>query len=111
MNTKHACRWATTVVRSLVLCALPGFAVADAAAAGDAARGATSYEQMARLELYLIPDSHTEIALARSAARPQSSFSNRRDTRGRSTEPTDSPALWRGRGCRRSPARNSGIRS
>jgi len=70
MNAKHACRWATTVVRSLVLSALPGFAVADAAAAGDTARGATSYEQMARLELYLIPDSHTEIALARSAAPP-----------------------------------------
>jgi hypothetical protein len=68
MYTKHACRWATTVVRGLVLCALPGFAAADAAAAGDTASGATSYERMAPLEQYLMPDPGSEIALARSAA-------------------------------------------
>ena len=68
MNTKHAHRCDTAVARSLVLSALAGFAAADAPAAGDTERGATLYERMARLDEYLMPDLHAEIALARSAA-------------------------------------------
>jgi hypothetical protein len=68
MNTKHTHRYAAAVTRSMALCALAGFAAADAPTAGDAALGATSYERMARLEQYLMPDPHAEIALARSAA-------------------------------------------
>src|SRR5271169_1832339 len=68
MDTKHAHRCATAVARSIVLCALAGFAAADAPAARDTESGATLYERMARLDEYLIPDIHAEIALARSAA-------------------------------------------
>ena len=59
MNTNRARRCAAAVASSAVLCALAGFAPANAA---------TSYERMAPLEEYLIPDPHAEIALARSAA-------------------------------------------
>lgn len=68
MSTKHAHRCAAAVARSIVLCALAGFAAADAPAAGDTESGATLYERMARLDEYLMPDPHAEIALARSAA-------------------------------------------
>jgi hypothetical protein len=68
MNTKHARQCATAVARSIVLCALAGFAAVDAPAAGDPESGATLYERMARLDEYLMPDLHAEIALARSAA-------------------------------------------
>jgi hypothetical protein len=68
MKTKHAHRCALAVARSIVLCALAGFAAADAPAAGDTESGATLYERMARLDEYLMPDLHAEIALARSAA-------------------------------------------
>jgi hypothetical protein len=69
MNTKHARRYVPAVARSIVLCALTGFAAADARAAGDTASGATLYERMAPLEQYLMP-SGSEIGLARSAAPP-----------------------------------------
>jgi hypothetical protein len=68
MNTEHARRFDPAVARGIILCALAGFAAADAAAATDTASSATSYEQMARLDEYLIPDPQAEIALARSAA-------------------------------------------
>jgi hypothetical protein len=51
-----------------VLCALAGFAAADAPAAGDTESGATLYVRMARLDEYLTRDLNAEIALARSAA-------------------------------------------
>jgi hypothetical protein len=68
MNTKHVRRCAAAVARSIALCALAGFAAADAPTAGDTESGETSYERMARLDEYLMPDPHAEIALARSAA-------------------------------------------
>jgi hypothetical protein len=68
MNTKQAHRCAAAVARNIVLCALAGFAAADALAAGDTESGATLYERMARLDEYLMLDLHAEIALARSAA-------------------------------------------
>ena len=52
----------------MVLCALAGVAAADAPKAGDSASGEPVYERMARLDEYLMPDLHAEIALARSAA-------------------------------------------
>jgi len=51
-----------------VLCALAGFAAADAPAAGETESGAMLYERMARLDEYLTQDLNAEIALARSAA-------------------------------------------
>jgi hypothetical protein len=68
MKAKHAHRCAATAAWSGVLCALAGFAAAAAPAAGDTQSGATGYERMARLDEYLMPDLHAEIALARSAA-------------------------------------------
>ena len=68
MKAKHAHRCAATAAWSGVLCALAGFAAAAAPAAGDTQSGATGYERMARLDEYLMPDPHAEIALARSAA-------------------------------------------
>lgn len=68
MNTKRAHRCAAAVARSIVLCALAGFAVADAPASGSTESGAALYERMARLDEYLMSDPHAEIALARSAA-------------------------------------------
>ena len=68
MNAKYAFRCAAPVARTMALCALAAFAAADAPAAGDTESGATPYERMARLDEYLMPDSHAEIALARSAA-------------------------------------------
>ena len=68
MKAKHAHRCAATAAWSGVLCALAGFAAAAAPAAGDTQSGATGYEPMARLDEYLMPDPHAEIALARSAA-------------------------------------------
>jgi hypothetical protein len=63
MNTKHTYRCAAAVAWSL-LCALAGFAAADERVADTQA----VYNRMARLDEYLIPDLHAEIALARSAA-------------------------------------------
>jgi hypothetical protein len=60
MNTNHARQCGAVLARSLVLCALASFAAADAPP--------TSYERMARLDEYLMPDLDAEIALARSAA-------------------------------------------
>jgi hypothetical protein len=60
MNQNHALRCASALAPSLMLCALASFAAADAPP--------TSYERMAHLDEYLIPDLDTEIALARSAA-------------------------------------------
>jgi len=68
MNTTHARRFAAAVARSIVLCAVAGFAAADAPTAGNTESGQTPYERMARLDEYLIRDPHAEIALARSAA-------------------------------------------
>jgi hypothetical protein len=68
MNTEHARRFDAAVARGIILCALAGFAAAGAAAATDPASSAASYEQMAPLDEYLIPDPHAEMALARSAA-------------------------------------------
>jgi hypothetical protein len=68
MNTKHAHRCAAAVAWSIVLFALASVAAADASAAGDSQSGTTLYQQMAPLDQYLMPDSHAEIALARSAA-------------------------------------------
>jgi hypothetical protein len=67
MNTRHTNRCAAGVARGMVLCALAGFA-AEAPATGDTQSSATLYERMAPLDEYLMPDSHAEIALARSAA-------------------------------------------
>jgi len=60
MNTNHGRRCAAAFARGLMLCGLASFASADAPP--------TSYEQMARLDEYLMPDLDAEIALARSAA-------------------------------------------
>jgi hypothetical protein len=68
MKSKHAHRCAAAVAWSVMPCALAGYAVADAPAAGQTESGATLYERMARLDEYLMPDLHAEIALARSAA-------------------------------------------
>jgi hypothetical protein len=68
MNNKHTRRCAAAVAGSIVLCALAGFAAADAPAAGNTASGQALYERMARLDEYLMPDLDAEIALARSAA-------------------------------------------
>ena len=68
MSTKHAHQCVVVVARSAVLCALAGFAAADAPGAGNNQSGAPAYERMARLDEYLMQDLHAEIALARSAA-------------------------------------------
>ena len=68
MKTKRAPRWAGACARGVLLCALAGVFAADRQAPGGAVNGATSYQRMARLDEYLMPDASAEIALARSAA-------------------------------------------
>ena len=68
MKTKRAHRWAGACARGVLLCALAGVFAADRQAPGGGVNGATSYQRMARLEEYLMPNASAEIALARSAA-------------------------------------------
>jgi hypothetical protein len=68
MNNQHVRRCAAALARNMVLCALAGISAAYAATAGDTASGGPSYQRMAPLAEYLIPDPQAEIALARSAA-------------------------------------------
>jgi hypothetical protein len=68
MSKKHAGRCAAALARTTVLCALAGITAAYAAIAADTPNAEPSYERMARLDEYLIPDPQAEIALARSAA-------------------------------------------
>lgn len=68
MNTRHTRRLAVAVARSIALCALACVAAAGPPTAGNTESGEKLYPRMARLDEYLIPDPHAEIALARSAA-------------------------------------------
>jgi hypothetical protein len=63
MKARRACHLAAQLATSIVLGALAGMAAADAPTAGN-----SKYDGMARLDEYLIPDPHAEVALARSAA-------------------------------------------
>lgn len=67
MKTQHAVRGAGACARGAALCALAGFAAADAPVEGRMQSRASPYERMARLDQYLMNPS-AEIALARSAA-------------------------------------------